>query len=85
MIGSPIILPAESTSPRKLSLLHHRGEVFAEGDDHDGYVLQIALTNAEAMACARALFRHTAGLAQGSAIDATLAEMAGVAVEGGQA
>lgn len=78
MIGFPLTLPIEATAERKIGILHETGEVFAEGDHYEGYTLTIALTEAEAITCARALFTGGGPLAQGSTIDETIAIDAGV-------
>lgn len=78
MTGFPMTLLIEATTMRKIAIHHETGEVFAEGDHYEGYTLTIALTEAEAITCARALFSGGGPLAQGSAIDETLAIDAGV-------
>jgi hypothetical protein len=78
MMGFPLSLPVEVTTPRKWAIYHEVGEVFGPDDDHDGPVLLLALTAAEAVAVAHRLM---ATLGQPEALDSDLAAKIGWAGE----
>ena len=57
MIGFPLALPIEVTTPRKWSIAEHSGETFAKSEDWEGIALTLELRSpAEAHAVAAALF-----------------------------
>lgn len=69
MIGTPLTLPIELTTPRRFAVSASTGTVFADGDHFDGYTLTIEITCAEAIACAQHLLqRHPEIVAPGSFI-----------------
>lgn len=74
MMGTPVSLPVEATAPRKWAIYRETGEVFGPDDDHDGPVLLLALTAAEAVAVANHLM---ATLGQPEALDSDLADQIG--------
>ncbi len=87
MIGTPLTLPIESTTPRRFAVSAVTGTVFADGDHFDGYTLTIEITCAEAIACAQHLLqRHPEIVAPGSfIIDPDILDLAQTTLKAGAA